>query len=265
MKVEIVRNKKELFDFLQKEAGLQIYLTGDLDKFFWPKTIWYALKEKDSIKSVALLYTASNPPTLLCFQRQEAEFAHRMLDEIRHLLPPRFYAHLGEGFIEAFGRQNMLEHFGLNYKMVLHNKVSDPGDVNIRRLKVEDLPEVKELYSVAYPNNWFDSRMLESGKYFGYFIKGGIVGVAGIHVYSAKYKVAALGNIATLPAFRNQKIGYKLTAALCHDLQHSVNFIGLNVRSDNEHAIRLYKRLGFRIEGTYEECLMKNLPEQALF
>ncbi len=262
MVIEIIHTKDVLFEFLQKEAGLQIYLTGDLDEFFWPKTQWYALKEMGELKSAALLYSGNNCPSLLCFQKKGKEFAMLLLKEIRHLLPARFYAHLGEGFVDALGRENIVEHFGLNYKMVLYEKVAPPGDDNIRRLGKHDLAEIRKLYSSAYPHNWFDSYMLETGKYFGYFLKDELVGIAGIHVYSARYRVAALGNIAILPAYRNQKTGYKLTAALCCDLQKNVDIIGLNVRSDNEYAIRMYEKLGFRIEGTYEECLIKNEPEQ---
>ncbi len=258
MQIEVLRNKDILFEFLQKEAALQIYLTGDLDDFFWPDTTWYALKEAGEIKSVALLYAGMTPPTLLCFQNEGAEFAVHLLHEIRSLLPPRFYAHLGEGFIDVFGRSNIIEHYGLNYKMALKKKVADPVVPGIRRLLQNDLNEILKLYAEAYPHNWFDNRMLESGKYFGYFLEDKLVGVAGIHVYSSKYKVAALGNITTHNDYRHRKIGSNITAALCYDLQKNVDIIGLNVRSDNHYAIRLYKNLGFDIEGTYEECFLKN-------
>lgn len=254
----MLHNKSELFGYLQKEAGLQIYLLGDLDDFFWPKSIWFALKEAGELKSVALLYTGSNPPTLLCFQSQEVEYAKSLLYKIHPLLPPRFYAHLGEGFADVLNRNNILKHFGLNFKMVLKKKVAHTDDPNIRRLSLNELPEILKLYAEAYPDNWFDSRMLLSGKYFGYFTDDKLVGVAGIHVYSAEYKVAALGNIVTHNKYRQRKIGFKLTAALCDDLQKDVNIIGLNVRSNNKYAIRIYEKLGFIVEGTYEECLLIN-------
>ncbi len=261
MNIELVHSKDVLYDYLQNEAGLQIYLTGDLDDFFWPKTCWYSLKVKGEIKSVALLYAGMTPPTLLCFQKKDIKYAIRLLHEIKPLLPGRFYAHLGEGFADVFGRGNIIEHYGLNYKMVLHRNVNFSGDPNIRRLGAGDLSRLLKLYSIAYPHNWFDSRMLESGKYFGYFLNDELAGVSGIHVYSAKYRVAALGNITTHPAYRQQGIGHKITAALCADLQQSVSIVGLNVRSDNEHAIRLYQNLGFTIEGKYEECFINNVPE----
>ena len=85
-----------------------------------------------------------------------------------------------------------------------------------------------------------------------------MVGISGIHVYSSEYKVAALGNIATHPDYRGQQIGFKLTSKLCNDLKKSVDYIGLNVRSDNEIAIKCYKKIGFEIIGTYDECYIMN-------
>jgi ribosomal protein S18 acetylase RimI-like enzyme len=142
--------------------------------------------------------------------------------------------------------------------MILTREACDPNDKNIRKLSIEDLAIIKELYSVSYPQNWFDSRMLETNKYYGYFINYKLVGVSGIHVFSEEYKVAALGNIATHPDYRGQQIGYKLTSALCFDLQKCVDLIGLNVRSDNEYALKCYKKIGFEIIGTYDECCIKN-------
>jgi ribosomal protein S18 acetylase RimI-like enzyme len=142
--------------------------------------------------------------------------------------------------------------------MILKKEASNPNDKNIRKLSIEDLEIIKELYTVSYPQNWFDSRMLETNKYYGYFINNKLVGVSGIHVFSEEFKVAGLGNIATHPEYRGKQIGYKLTSALCNDLQKSVDFIGLNVRSENEYAIKCYKKIGFEIIGTYDECSIKN-------
>lgn len=63
---------------------------------------------------------------------------------------------------------------------------------------------IESFFVIAYPKNWFDSRMVESDKYYGDFINDTLVGIAGIHVFSEAYKIAALGNIATHPAYRAQ-------------------------------------------------------------
>ena len=68
---------------------------------------------------------------------------------------------------------------------------------NTRRLGESDIIQIKDLYDRSYPENFFDRRMLGTGKYFGYFEDGKLIAIAGIHVYSEKYRVAALGNITT--------------------------------------------------------------------
>jgi ribosomal protein S18 acetylase RimI-like enzyme len=131
------------------------------------------------------------------------------------------------------------------------------NDPSIRRLSPDDMSAVVDFYRNAYPHNWFDKRMLETGKYFGYFHENTLAGVAGVHVYSAQYKVAALGNVAVLPVFRGRQTGFRLTSVLCNDLTKTAETIGLNVREDNEPAIRLYQKAGFEVTGRYEECLVQ--------
>lgn len=258
MDIQILHDKTLILNFLKKNSGLHIYSIGDLDDFFWPKTIWFALKDADVIHSIALLYVGLETPTVLSFYDGDPYFTCQLLERIRSILPVKFNAHLSPDLIEVFGRQNIIDYYGLDYKMVLKKVVIKPDDENIRKLTVNDLPIIKDLYAVSYTQNWFDSRMLETNKYYGYFIGNKLVGVSGIHVFSEEYKVAALGNIATHPDYRGQQIGYKLTSALCYDLQRRVDIIGLNVRSDNDYAIKCYKKIGFEIIGTYDECYIKN-------
>jgi GNAT superfamily N-acetyltransferase len=257
MDLIILHDKNSILSYLKKNAGLQIYSIGDLDNFFWPKTIWFALRDADAIQSIALLYVGMDMPTLLSFYEGESCFSCQLIERIRHLLPVKFNAHLSPGLLDIFGRQNIIDYYGLNCKMVLKKAVHEPNDKNIRKLSFDDLSIIKDFFAVSYPKNWFDSRMLETGKYYGYFINDKLVGVSGIHVFSEEYKVAALGNIATHPDHRGKQIGYKLTSALCFDLQKCVDIIGLNVKSDNDHAIKCYKKIGFEVIGTYDECLLK--------
>jgi len=259
MEVKILHEKATIFEYLKKNIDLQIYCIGDLDDFFWSKTIWYALVDQAEIKAIALLYIGMEISTLLAFDEYSVQDTYRLLERIKSILPNKFYAHLSPGLVEVFGVENIIQHFGVNYKMALAGNVKNVEDENIRRLNLNDLPIIKKFYFSSYPSNWFDSRMLETNKYFGYFKANELIGVAGIHVFSSEYKVAALGNIATNPKYRGQQICYKLTSVLCNDLINSdVSSIGLNVRSDNQSAIYCYQKIGFEIIGKYEECFVRN-------
>lgn len=256
MNIEVLHQKSTILNFLNENTGLQIYAIGDLDDFFWSKTLWYAVKDKDAIQAIALVYIGMETPTLLAFHNGNAEYSSILINKIKHYLPKRFYAHLSTCLLDAFDKNN-ITYYGLNYKMILNKKVEQQIDNNIRRLNKNDLAIIKDFFAVAYPQNWFDSRMLETDKYYGYFTDNVLVGIAGVHVFSEAYNVAALGNIATHPAYRGQQIAYKVTSALCYDLQNCVDTIGLNVNSENIHAIKCYEKIGFEKIGIYDECFIE--------
>ena len=257
MEVKIINDKQTIYSFLSENPGLNLYLIGDLDDFFWPDTKWFAVVHNDSIRSIALLYSAEIP-TFLLFHEGDPVYPKFLIKSVKNDLPEKFNVHLSPGLINIFGRENILKNYGHNLRMIL---AGDPGkiiDNNIRRLGQHDLDVIKNFYSVSYEGNWFDERMLKTGKYFGYFINETLVGVSGIHVYSREYRVAALGNIATHPEHRGKKIAYKLTVTLCDDLKNDTDIIGLNVSSSNIPAIRCYENAEFDIYSSYDECLVRN-------
>jgi ribosomal protein S18 acetylase RimI-like enzyme len=259
MEIRISNNKNEIFNFLSGDPALNLYLIGDLDDFFWPYTTWYALYDKGTIRSIALYYTGTVPAALLLFFAGDPHYHISLLRGIKRSLPGEFTVHFSQGLKELFGLENILRNFGLHYRMILAREPDNVTDDNIRRLTVGEMKKIEEFYLLSYPDNWFTGRMVETGKYFGYFSGERLVGVSGIHVYSASYGIAALGNIAVHPGFRGKKIAYKLTSVLCSDLRKNVNTIGLNVMADNLAAIKCYENAGFEKRYTYDECIVRNV------
>lgn len=259
MEIRKSRNKKEIYSFLSLNKGLNLYLIGDLDDFFWPHTTWYAVYVNSNIVSVALLYTGMSPATFLLFHDGDLTYPYYLIKGILPELPEEFNVHLSPGLLEKFGKENIISNYGRNYRMILSRAPDPVSDKKIRRLGKSDLGNIEEFYTLSYPGNWFDARMLETGKYFGYFDSGILAGIAGIHVYSPEYRIAALGNISTHPGFRGRKIAYKLTSMLCSDLRKDTDTIGLNVSSENTAAIKCYKNAGFEIRGSYDECFIRNI------
>ena len=258
METRITRDKVEIYRFLSRTPELQLYTIGDLDDFFWHNTLWYAICDKGEIQSIALLYKGMNPSTFLLFCEKDLYYPTELIKSIQQFLPGQFNVHLSPGLIDVFGKDNIIKDYGQNFRMILTRDPYPVPEENIRRLEMKDINAITGFYKVAYPDNWFDSRMIESGKYFGCFNDVSLIGIAGIHVYSPEYRIAALGNIAVHPDFRGRKIAYKLTTVLCCDLKKSVDIIGLNVKSDNIAAIKCYKNIGFEIRSFYDECFIKN-------
>jgi len=97
--------------------------------------------------------------------------------------------------------------------------------------------------------------MLDTGKYLGCFKDDELVGAAGVHVDSDEYNIAVLGNITTHPDHRRHGIATRLTGALVGELVEEKKTVSLNVHSENDPAIRAYRRLGFKIIHRYREGL----------
>jgi ribosomal protein S18 acetylase RimI-like enzyme len=239
---------------LRRDAAIHLYELGDLDDFFWPHTAWYAASGPDS--PIALLYAATELPVLLVMGRDEDRPAARaLLVELQPILPRRFYTHLVPGIVDALGPSAHLEPHGLHDRMLLVDRARIDAVATEAALALgpADHDEILALYRRAYPGNWFDARMLETNAYFGVRHEGVLVSVAGVHVLSRRYRVAALGNITTDPAMRGRGHARVATAAVCKALGADVELIGLNVESTNAAAIGVYRKLGFESIARYEE------------
>lgn len=258
MNVICLHDKKAIESFLRKNIYLHIYCIGDLDDFFWQNTQWYGLQENDEIQAIATLYTIPPFPTLLALS-EDKDTMQELLQSIFHLLPGKFYTHLSPGLDEVFEKRFSVQSHGEHYKMGLNNEslICDIDCSQVTRMGSDDLEDIQQLYQDSYPGNWFDPRMLETEQYFGIRVKNRLVSIAGIHVYSEQYKVAALGNIVTHPDYRGNGFGKCVTAKLCQSLLQNVEHIGLNVKADNEIAVAMYKKLGFEVIGTYYENMIE--------
>jgi len=254
-----LHSQAEIEAFLRRDAAVNLYAIGDLDNFFWQYTTWYALKNQDLITELALIYSGTDLPVLLGDAHQPGNAMNELLRALIPLLPERFYAHLSVGGAVPLKSAYQSQSHGVHYKMAL----TDPTCLNqvdtsaVVPLNTSDTDALLELYQVSYPGNWFDPRMLETGCYFGIRRKARLVSVAGVHVFSPRYRVAALGNITTHPDLRGQGLGQAVTARLCRHLLNSVDQIGLNVRVDNAIAIGCYKKLGFEQLAEYEEFMLE--------
>ena len=258
MTICCLHDKKVIEQALRKNVYLNIYGIGDLDEFFWPYTIWYAEKTDSEVKEIALLYFGMLLPTLLAITDRIENMVH-MIQSVSHLLPNKFYAHLSPGVEQVFKKDYSLDRHGEYLKMGLINKsAADEYDCGVTEaLGYNNLKEISEFYKKSYPGNWFDPRMLETNQYFGIKENDALVSMAGVHVYSEEYKVAALGNISTLPSYRNRGYAAQVTARTCESLLETVEHIGLNVDTENIAAISCYKKLGFEPIASYNEYMVE--------
>lgn len=259
MKTVRLHSKNEIERFLRRNTFLYLYAVGDLDDFFWGDTTWYALVEKERIEAVVLLYAGAHLPILLGLTEEPADPMRELLQSIMQLLPERLYAHLSGNLADVLREKYDVRSHGEHHKMALANKLMlEKFDTSEAvPLSPSDVSDIEGFYRVSYPGNWFDPRMLGTNCYYGIRCGRDLVSAAGVHVYSTRYRVAALGNIATHPDFRNRGFAATVCAKLCETLSRTVDHIGLNVKADNRSAITCYQRLGFETIASYEECSLE--------
>jgi ribosomal protein S18 acetylase RimI-like enzyme len=238
-----LHDKNRIEVFLRRNTFLNIYQLGDLE-------------EGDETKAIALVYSRLSRPTLLVMgNASQLPVVRELLASIMPLLPKRFYSHLGVGLSDVLAGDYRMDSYGEHYKMALTD-VAKFGRVDtsgVEALTGSDADEALGLYDASYPGHWSEASVLDTKQYFGLRDKNRLVSIAGVHVYSEKYRVAALGNITTHPAHRRSGYAAAVTARLCKNLIKTVEDVSVNVKADNQAAIGCYRKLGFEIVGVYEE------------
>jgi ribosomal protein S18 acetylase RimI-like enzyme len=252
--------KDQVERFCRSNPSLHLYALGDLDDFFWPHTTWYALLDRGQVRQLVLCYTGQPLPTVLAYAEKPMGPIRELLRDLLRVLPRRFYAHLAEGVADVLEGDYRLVSHGTHHKMALtdRSRVAGLDGSEALALSAADTDDLLALYEASYPGNWFVPRMLQTGFYYGIRRGSGLVSVAGVHLYSQPYKVAALGNVTTRPDVRGQGLGTTVTARLCQELLHAgIECVGLNVKADNRSALACYEKLGFARVADYGEYMVE--------
>jgi ribosomal protein S18 acetylase RimI-like enzyme len=256
-----LRDRDAIAEFCRRRPAVHAYELGDLDDFFWPHTRWYAWQEHDRIEQLALVYAEHELPVLLAFAEDPLRTMELLVQELLPLLPPRIYAHLTPSLVDAVTDRYAPKSAGRHLKLGLarNDLLFEAEDAVV--LSPDDLADVQAFYAEAYPGTWFVPRMLESERYVGLREGDRLVCIAGVHVWSTKWHVAALGNVATLPSARGRGLATAACSQLCRLLlDDGIDTIGLNVRADNVPALTSYMRLGFEPVAQYDELLLEVPP-----
>jgi len=232
---------------------------GDLDDFHFAHCQWAAdYHERARIEEAVLIYSGSKIPTVMALGVTPR--FNELLTELIDLLPKKFLGHYQKEMRPHFHKVYKEKQLGNFWKMKLVDtakaqSINNTTGENIINLKQSHGDALEKMYSSAYPDGYFDRRLLLSGKYFGYLHNKQIVSVAGVHVDTEEYGVTVLGSIATLPKFRGKGLATMVTARLLKEIAGKREVITLNVDSENAAAVKCYSNLGFVKTHEYEEGL----------
>jgi ribosomal protein S18 acetylase RimI-like enzyme len=160
-----------------------------------------------------------------------------------------------EKISESEGWKILVEIEGLQFLFDPSHPVDIPS-IKPVPLDKTNADEMVQLAALTKPGP-FNSRTIEFGEYYGIFEKGRLASMTGQRLHVENF--SEVSAVCTHPDF----LGKGYAAAL---LQHQLKIICgdgevpfLHVRADNERAIELYERLGFKKNGGMNFYFMKRI------
>lgn len=243
----------KLLACLQADPVASAYMLGDLDHPYSEHAVWFGLESNDALDAVLLLYTGLSMPTVLT--AGSALDVEAILHAVHGQLPRRFYAHLREEHLRSMAvfcdLRDRKEMIRMGLSRAQYHPVADAHGVE--PVTHRDTGQIMRLYQ-HYPDNFFEPAQLDTGLYCGIREGGELVSVAGLHVLSDKYGVAAIGNIVTHADYRGQGLATRCVRSLLDQLFPRVEHVVLNVEATNAPAIACYRKFGFRPSYRFVEA-----------
>lgn len=243
---------------LRRDPTVQLYALGDLDEPYWPDTTWWGLGA-----ATAVLLQNDLGPVLTLMGRPGDPDVAALAAAIGPDLPAGCFVAAGLGAEAGLARTFDLEPHGTYLRFVLADReVPYRVDADGVTPWTGSAEELEAFYAASLAPGerggaFLSPDMLATGAYVQVRDAGGLVAVAGVHLCSERYGVAAIGNVTTASDRRGEGLATRATAAVCRLLlDRGIPVIGLNVRDDNGAARRAYERLGFAPVCAYGEWVL---------
>lgn len=250
MKVERFEDKDKILAFLQQDRLYAAYAIGDLEPSLFAQSQWFGAEDNGELQTLALFFTGLNPPAL--FVMGDSDGLAAILDSA--LRPERAYftcqaEHLPA--VQAYYDLGEMEHmFRMTITPVDFRPVSGPTI----KLNLSHLDALLKLYRWG-GGDAFAPYQLQDGVYYGVEADGQLVSVAGTHLVSPTFGVAAVGNVFTHPNYRHRGYATACTSRVVEELLTQGLDVVLNVNQKNIPALSIYEKLGFRTYCSFVEVL----------
>ncbi len=239
--VRATRDREEILAVLNQDRVYAAYAIGDLEPSLFQQCEWALAEHADGTRALALLFKGLEPQTLLLYGDPRGHAV--ILGGI--MRPAHAYAIFTEEQESAVRAHYALAEVKRMVRMVWdgHSPLPPPSPLAFR-LTGARLAELQSLYRL-YAEAHFSPYQLMQGVFYGVERDGRLVAVAGTHLVSETYGVAAIGNVFTHPDYRGRGYAQACTAAVLRELAARISTIVLNVGADNPSAQHIYAKLGF--------------------
>ena len=227
--------------YLETDRLYTAYAIGDLEPGMYEQCRWVGAETEEKLHALVLLYQGLTPPAL--FLMGDPSGLRAILDG--DLFPEQVYLTCRPGCVEMTRAFYAWERETAMWRMVL-------PPARFRHVAGDCIPltpthadQLTQLFTLG-GGLAFSPEQIARGVFYGILVEGRIVAVAGTHLVSPTYSVAAMGNIFVHPDYRGRGYGTATTSAVANELlQRGIRDVVLNVAQDNAPAIHVYEKLGF--------------------
>ena len=242
-------DKAQILAYLESDRLYAAYAIGDLEAGMFEQSRWAGAQDGERSRALALVFTGLAVPALFVMGAPEG------LQVIlrRVLCPPRVYLTLRDPHVPAMREFYAWGRLTSMWRMALERSAFQPVGGPAVPLAPDQAGELSALYAHGGGGAFAPSQMADR-TFYGVRVGGRLVAAAGTHLVSPTYGVAAVGNVFTLPAHRGRGYATAATSAVVGALlRRGITDVILNVGQDNERAVCVYERLGFRRYCAYLE------------
>ncbi len=227
-------DQNEIRALLRRDPAWSVYALGDLAPSMFPKTLWF-------VPDLTLLVRDYGTAILFAMGPGSVGEALECVAGPVHLQVQR-------DALDEVARHAVVSSPRLMWRMRWSgNRLASPA-TGTRRLTAGDVPALQRLYgdgeSAGESPEFFFPSMVADGAFHGVYEDSTLVAAAGTHLLAPGEGAAAIGNVYTRRDRRGRGLGRLVTSAVLGELT-GVETVGLNVRADNDAAVRLYESLGF--------------------
>jgi|SRR5579859_6286541 len=206
--------------------------------------VWTALTTLQMDLSQSLGEARRFPPdvTLLGALRENSAAAWASLAQLTQGDPVTLYSHTPLELPAGWSSVRQVELF----QMVMEEGFVSgyvPG-CTVRELTDADVPEMTVIYSATRPGRVLCSRIQRCGLFLGVRQEGRLVAMGGLRLHPPGYR--EITTVATHPDLNGRGYATAIVSALAEKIIEAGERPYLTVRTDNQRAIAIYQRLGFR-------------------